>query len=429
MKKTPGIKKLPDGRYQLRATATSPHTGTKIYRKKIVDPMSREDLVIAQAQLAKALKEELQKEAEAQEEARPEANNPVTRPQPQRRIPYTREHKTTVADYAERWTRTRVSRLKHSAQQQYINALADRILPILVGRPIREITRNDVEEWVIWAERLVNRKTGRRYAQDTLLAWWRPMVTMLRDAAAELDFRDPTLRVRPPRSAVRNTREKQTLTPKELGQVIEVARSRPDWFAEIYTLAYTGMRAGELYALRWEDVDFERRCISVQRSVWKGHEGTTKTGSSREVAMPAPLWEVLWEYQVQQLRRKKGGIGSWELVFPNQCGTFRRADSLRKILRQIGKAAGLNLKLGPQVFRRTLNTLLLEGGVDQIIIRSQMGHTSSQMTERYAGVHIDRKEEAVAQLIKESSWRQADPSDRSDPEWPRAVARGVAREN
>jgi integrase len=279
--------------------------------------------------------------------------------------------------------------------------LADRVLPVLGERPVRALTRSDVESWMQWAERQTAPGSGRSYAQDTLRSWWRVLGTMLRDAAADVGISDPTTRVRPPRGSVRSVRERGTLTVEELGRFVETARTRwADWYAEVYVLAYSGMRPGELYALYWEDADFERGCIHVRRAVWRGQEGTTKTDDPREVAMPEPMREVLRAHRQQQLLREpSAGTAVQGLVFPAGNGAHRLTAALYKTLGEIAQAAGLGLRVGPQVLRRTFNTLLVESGVNQVVLRSQMGHTSAAMTQRYAGIHIERKQEAVSALI------------------------------
>ncbi|MCA9628766.1 MAG: site-specific integrase, partial [Myxococcales bacterium] len=72
--------------------------------------------------------------------------------------------------------------------------------------------------------------------------------------------------------------------------------------------------------------------------------------------------------------------------------------ALLKVLRLAGKAAGIPTRIGPQVLRRTVNTSLLEAGVDGVILRAQMGHTSERMTSRYAGVHPEAKVAAIERL-------------------------------
>ena len=377
-RKIPGVKRLANGGYFVRVTARCPRTKVKVHRKKTLPPMPIEDVLLVRATMAKKLKEELERGRQQQAQARRQA---------------------TVADYAEQWLKQRTKRLRASVGNIYLQILADRILPVIGEKFVAEITRAHVEEWVIWAERQRNMH-GRAYAQDTLRSWWRVLGTLLRDAAAEYGIPDPTSRVSPPRSRVRNVREKRTLTVDQLTKLLDAAKHHfPEWHAEIFVLAMSGMRPGELYALRWEDLDYDGGCIHIRRAVWKQNVGPTKTDAPRDVAMPAAIAAVLKEHRQQLLRSQHPGLDSG-LVFPSLKGTHRYSSTLSKTLGLVAEIAELPLRVGPQVLRRTFNTLLLETGVNQIVLRSQMGHTTQAMTQRYAGVHIERKQEAVQTLLR-----------------------------
>lgn len=86
------------------------------------------------------------------------------------------------------------------------------------------------------------------------------------------------------------------------------------------------------------------------------------------------------------------------LVFPSRSGGFRTPESLHAPLAVAAAKAGIEQRVTAQVLRRTFNTLLLRAGIDRTVLRSQMGHCSEAMTERYAGVSIDAKREAVELL-------------------------------
>jgi integrase len=64
------------------------------------------------------------------------------------------------------------------------------------------------------------------------------------------------------------------------------------------------------------------------------------------------------------------------------------------------EAAKLAVRVPPQVLRRTFNTLMVQAGIDRIVLRSQMGHCSEQMPQRYSGIPIQAKELAVARLVE-----------------------------
>jgi len=63
------------------------------------------------------------------------------------------------------------------------------------------------------------------------------------------------------------------------------------------------------------------------------------------------------------------------------------------------EAAGIEVRVTPQVLRRTFNTLMVHAGVDRIVLRSQMGHCSEEMTARYAGVAIADKQAALSRVL------------------------------
>jgi integrase len=78
-------------------------------------------------------------------------------------------------------------------------------------------------------------------------------------------------------------------------------------------------------------------------------------------------------------------------------GEFRT--STHKPLELAALAAGVDVRVTPQVLRRTFNTLMVHAGVDRIVLRSQMGHCSEEMTQRYAGVSVEAKLAAVHRLV------------------------------
>jgi integrase len=137
--------------------------------------------------------------------------------------------------------------------------------------------------------------------------------------------------------------------------------------------------------------------VHIRRSVWRGKVGTTKTHDPRQVALTNQMRAVLRDHRQRLVREQHPGLEPG-LVFPATHGGHRIAQSLLKTLRLVGEAVGIPTRVTPQVLRRTVNTLLLEAGVSAVVIRSQMGHASAQMTSRYAGIHQEAKMAAVERL-------------------------------
>jgi integrase len=80
--------------------------------------------------------------------------------------------------------------------------------------------------------------------------------------------------------------DKKVLTSTEVGTFLNEAKVTNHRFYSIWTMAlFTGCRSGELYALRWSDVDFETGTISVSRS-WNSKNGFTSTKNQKTRVVP-----------------------------------------------------------------------------------------------------------------------------------------------
>ena len=375
----PGVFRLPSGAWEIEAWLRLP-TGARMVRRRTLDAtLTLHEAARVRAELVADLVEEA---------GRPPA--PPPRPT------------ISLTDYATQWARRKAPRLKESTKAHYADVLGRRVLPVLGSRPVTSLTRADVEEWIAWAE--AQRRSGISeggasapvpYSQATLGSWWRPLKQLLQDAAAELGFADPTLRIDPPRSARRKIRERRTLTPEQIRMLLDaVADFWPAWRAEGFLGLFSGGRGGELYALRFADLDEPASVIHVARAVWRGHEADTKTHDPRDIALTPAIKAVIQTQRKALIRAQHPGLAAG-LIFPAETGGFRGPQALYKVLRQAGEIAGIPVRVGPQVIRRTFNTQLVVAGVDRIVLRAQMGHTSEEMTERYAGIGTAAKVEAV----------------------------------
>lgn len=310
---------------------------------------------------------------------------------------------TSVTDYAVRWFESEIERARASTTEYLESVLRLHILPQLGEHNIHNLRRSDVARWVADAEQR-RKPNGERYSGKTVNSWWRVLTRMLRDAVADLELEhDPITRVKPPRSARRSShsRERRTLTAEQLGSLVAVTKEHyPHRYAELITAAYTGMRAGELYGLRWEDIDTDRQLIHVRRSVSRGQVNATKTGEPRIVVVPGVVITALQEHRGWLLREQHPGL-SMGVCFPSDRVTHRHPSSLNKLLAPCCTLAGIEQHVTAQVLRRTYNTLLSLARVDRLVVRAQMGHSSEQMTAWYAdgGVPVEARREAVQGLV------------------------------
>lgn len=142
--------------------------------------------------------------------------------------------------------------------------------------------------------------------------------------------------------------------------------------------AYTGLRRGELVALRWRDVELARRKIVVRRSISANEEATsTKSRRAREVPIPdqaaAPL---------TRLSDRQEFTTPDDFVFVNRFGRRIDGSALRRRVERARDVVGLR-KLRFHDLRHTYGSLLVAGGVDLASVKSAMGHSRITTTERY----------------------------------------------
>jgi integrase len=141
--------------------------------------------------------------------------------------------------------------------------------------------------------------------------------------------------------------------------------------------AFTGLRLGELRALRWKDVDWMGQIIRVRRSYTWGEEGAPKSGKVRSVPLSDQPARAL-----EQLSRRADWTGDDDLVFPSPLGTFLDESALRRRFYKALKAAELP-KMRFHDLRHTFGTLAVQA-FSLTDVKAFMGHADIQTTMIYA---------------------------------------------
>ena len=147
--------------------------------------------------------------------------------------------------------------------------------------------------------------------------------------------------------------------------------------ALIVVAAMTGLRRGELVALRWRDVRFDQPALHVERAVSDGQIKRPKSGTHRTVPLADRPLEVL-----RELSARRWWTGPDDLVFPGQDGGMRHPDAVSQAFTRARDAAGAP-GLRFHDLRHTFGTLLARAGVTGFDIQAWMGHSSYTTTQRY----------------------------------------------
>jgi integrase len=174
------------------------------------------------------------------------------------------------------------------------------------------------------------------------------------------------------------------LEPREVRALADAAIAGP--YREIdrvlyLTAAMTGLRQGELVALRWRDVDWTAGRVRVRQNYVLGEFGTPKSRrSTRSVPMAD---EVAGE--LDRLSRTVGETTGDDLVFadPHTGGPLDKAAILRRYRRAL-KAAQLEQSHRFHDLRHTFGTRMAAAGVPMRTLQEWMGHRDIETTQRYA---------------------------------------------
>jgi integrase len=169
---------------------------------------------------------------------------------------------------------------------------------------------------------------------------------------------------------------------EEVMALVGAAESELDG-ALYMTAAFTGLRMGELLALRWRDVDFELDSIHVRRSFTGLKDDTPKSGRERTVPMASEVAERL-----ARLRRREHFTSDEDLVFCGQLGGHLNSSDVRSRYKRALGAAGLR-QLRFHDLRHTFGTHAIRNA-DSREVMEWMGHQDLKTTQIYLSYKSQR---------------------------------------
>lgn len=282
------------------------------------------------------------------------------------------------------------------------------ILPFFENIPLHKITVRNVQEWKTSIEEK-RTSLGKHYKHNTKKDLYKELSAIF-NYAVRMEYISKN-----PCKNVGNFKEQETTipdtaihyyTPEQFKQFIEVAKTNAtrlyDWdFYVFFCIAfYTGMRKGEILALKWADINGEY--IKVTRAISqkiKGGdiEGPPKTKSSiRTLQIPLPLKRILEEQKTRQR-----SISAFTEEF-RICGGVRclRDSSISNRNFSYAKEANLpHIKVHD--FRHSHATLLANEGINIQEIARRLGHSDVKMTwNTYSHLYPREEERAVKILNK-----------------------------
>lgn len=252
-----------------------------------------------------------------------------------------------------------------------------RIIPLnqfFKDKPLKDITPLDIEKFRKWRLDKGNTKsTINRY-----VALLKKMLNLAIDEGYMTT--NPATKVK--LYSEKEFQKERILTEEEEKILLENCMNH---LKEMIIIALnTGMRRGEIFNLRWKDIDFNSQTLTVKKS---------KSGKSREIPLNPRSFHVL-----QELRKQKN---SSSYVFSNP-KTEKPYDNVWKSFKTASKKAGVdNLRFHD--LRHTFASRLVARGADIGTVRELAGHSSITMTQRYVHSNLEAKKKAVDLLGTKSN--------------------------
>jgi integrase len=283
----------------------------------------------------------------------------------------------TFNQIADGWVTKRLPNFYYSSQTICGARLKKHVRPFFGQMALEDIKTGTINEWITQLNKVLEPKTivntwklFRAICNWHLRQQDKPKVCWYPDLPALPDY------------------EQRWFTPQEIDLIVDAATGQ---YKALFRLAgYTGMRCGELCALRVDDIHLEHGVVAVCRSVWEGHEGLTKNGKKRIVYLDSVTVEMLREY----LAGRKSGR-----VFESRLGTHLvNREINRKALTPLCKRLGIEPG-GMHSFRHGRVSHMQASRVPADFILSQIGHSSLRVTSLYTHFAHQQKRDLAEHLL------------------------------
>jgi integrase len=307
-----------------------------------------------------------------------------------------RVESSTVADFAWRWFQEHCQVwLKPSTQRAYWQILRVHVVPALGDQKLYLVGRRDIDRYVGIKKAQLAHKTVNNHL-GVLSCMFRKAVEWEELASS------PCAGVRP---LPLEDLEPVFWSFAEAEAFLAVAAdAETDWHLLFLTALRTGLRQGELFALRWKDIDFKRGVVHVRRSYSHGCETTPKSNRSRRVPMTDGLRNAL--------TKRSGRLE--DLVFSAPNGDYLTNSRARRALNRIARAADVP-RIRFHDLRHTFASHLVIKEKSLNAVRELLGHSNMKMTLRYAHLAPDALR-ATVQCLDEPSRHASRHATASGPE-------------
>lgn len=353
--------------------------------------------------------------------------------------------KMSYSDYLDYWMKEYCEiNLKYHTIQAYQNIIKNHIKPKLGFYMLSQLTTSVIQEFI---NNIYLEKGFSKNFLKNILKVLKGSLGYATDVVGFIKV-NPSLKVRLPKYDIPDSDPVYILSNDEVEKILERFSNNPCVYYAFLTAYYTGLRVSEVFGLTWDDIDFVKRTITVNKNILKKNQaggtkkrlisgnsttvwyfGTCKTkGSYRTIEIGDTLLKALKKYKEEQIQNKKDYGDTYmkhykkivnnpynnkpeikiinayaelevpleevKLVFLKKNGVFEGTDSCKYPFKVIHYELGIPCRFHD--FRDTHATRLIEAGADIKAVSKRLGHSNIRTTyEIYVKVTTKMESDTV----------------------------------
>ncbi len=332
-----------------------------------------------------------------------------------------------LSEFIDKYLETAKNTLAATTVKRTEQTIRDYIIPLLGHIKLNELNSSHIQQFLEQIENApkLNRKkeqTTEKLSPATVKRILSVLQAILKQALKQ------SLIQYSPASAERLTLPKaqkpkiEIFSKQEAAKMLECLEKEPLQFQTLIQLAiYTGARRGELVALKFSDIDFENRKITIERAAYKlkGEPVKTKPPKDYETRTItindscAELLKLLKAEKIEQAQRLGTKWVNENWVFTQWNGEIMNPDTPTKQFSKFLDKYGLKHRKFHSL-RHTSATLLLYSGTNLKQVQGRLGHSNIETTNKYLHLIEEADVEAVNRLDLLLSPKKSKPADNSE---------------
>lgn len=322
--------------------------------------------------------------------------------------------KITVQELYDEYISVKQSEIRETSLHKSARRLELYVLPILKDHRIDKLNLNTVQKWKTFINEKNNEKGSGKLSLSTKQGIFADFRALL-NYAVKMEYiqKNPLQAIGNFRDAYQETTKIDYYTSDEFLKFIKAARqivvdsqksvknfSEWDYYVFFNIAFYTGMRKGEIYALKWTDIDND--IIHITRSINQKLKGIDREtppknkSSIRSIQIPEPLKKELMEHY-NRYKQVHGFTDDWRICGGISCIRDTTLENRNKLYAQ---TAGIK-KIRIHDYRHSHASLLANNGINIQEIARRLGHSKIEITwNTYSHLYPKEEERAVAILNK-----------------------------